>query len=124
MDDDHRFRLISRAIDGAVKLGGMLIVAGAVVWIFSDLRDVLVAFAGHETNANVMIKILAQIQADRWAAYILGGGGIGYGMLERRLHRRTIKRLTTRPTELEHRIHAKRTSSGLTPEGRTRREDR
>jgi hypothetical protein len=124
LDDDRRLRLISRAIDGGVKLGGMLIVAEAIVWVASYLRDVLVAFAGHETSANVFISLLAKIEVDRWAAYLLGGGGVAYGLSENRLRRRITKRLTARPAELETRLHAGRTSSGLTPEGRTRREDR
>lgn len=123
-DDDRRFRLISRVIDGLIGVASTLIIAGAVVWIVGYLRDVLIAFAGKETNASLAFTILAKIQADRWLAYLFGAGGIGYGLVERRLRTRNIRRLTKRPTELETRIHPARTSSGLTPEGRTRREDR
>jgi hypothetical protein len=86
-------------------------------------RDVLIAFAGKETVANLALSLIMNLQADRWFAYIIGAMGVGYGAVERHLRRRNIRRLTTHTAELEKRLYPARSSSGLTPEGKTRRED-
>jgi hypothetical protein len=84
----------------------------------------LIAFAGRDTAATFSLSVITKLQADRWFAYLFGAGGVGYGLVERRLRRRNIKRLTKHTEELEKRIDPERTSSGLTPEGKTRPEDR
>jgi len=124
LDDDGRLQVIVRVIDGLFRLAGTVVIALMIVRIGSYLRDVLLAFAGRETSATLAFSFLAKIQADRWLAYALGAGGVGYGLVERGLRRRNIKRLTERPGQLETRMHPSRTSSDLTPQGRTRREDR
>lgn len=124
MDDDRRFRLISQAINGLIGIAGTIVVAGCVVWVAYYVRDVLVAFAGKHTDASLAFRFLANLQADRWFAYLFGVFGAGYGIAERRLKRRTIRRLTARTEELELRLDPNRTSSGLTPQGTTQEADR
>lgn len=124
MNEDRRFRLISRGIDGFVALGRTGLVVVAVILVFRYARDVLIAFAGKETVANLALRLIVSLQADRWFAYLVGIAGVGYGAVERQLRRRNIRRLTAHTTELEKRLHPTRTSSGLTPEGQTRHEDR
>jgi hypothetical protein len=124
LNEDRLFRLISRGIDGLVTLGRTGFVVLAVIVLGRYARDVLVAFAGKETAANLALSLIVNLQADRWFAYLVGGLGVGYGAVERHLRRRNIRRLTAHTAELEKRLHAARTSSGLTPEGKTRREDR
>jgi hypothetical protein len=124
LNEDRRYRLISRGIDGFVTLTRAAFLAVAVVLVARYGRDVLVAFAGQQTSANLAFELLVNLQADRWLAYLVGVAGVSYGASERHLRRRNIKRLTERTEELEKRLHPGRTSSGLTPEGKTRREDR
>jgi hypothetical protein len=124
LNEDRRFRLISRGIDGFVTLARSGFVVAAVVLLGRYARDVLVVFAGKETAANLALSLIVNLQADRWFAYMVGVAGVGYGVVERQLRRRNIKRLTTHTAELETRLHKVRSSSGLTPEGKTRREDR
>jgi hypothetical protein len=124
LNEDRRFRLISRGTDGVVTLGRTGFVALAVIGLGRYARDVLVAFAGKETAANLVLSLIVNLQADRWFAYLIGSLGVGYGAVERHLRRRNIRRLTAHTAELEKRLHPARTSSGLTPEGKTRREDR
>jgi hypothetical protein len=124
LNEDRRFRLISRGIDGFVALGRTGLVVAAVILLGRYARDVLIAFAGKETAANLAFRLIVNLQADRWFAYLVGLAGVGYGAVERQLRRRNIRRLTAHTAELEKRLHATRTSSGLTPEGKTRREDR
>jgi hypothetical protein len=124
LNEDRRYLLISRGIDGLVALGRTGLIVGAVILLDRYARDVLITFAGKETAAKLAFSLIVNLQADRWFAYIIGALGLGYGAVERRLRQRNIRRLTTHTAELEKRLHAERTSSGLTPEGRTRREDR
>lgn len=124
MNEDRRFRLISRGIDGFFALGRTALIVGAVILLGRYARGVLIAFAGKETAANLALSLIVNLQADRWFAYLVGVAGLGYGAVERQLRRRNIRRLTAHTAEVETRLHPARTSSGLTPEGRTRREDR
>ncbi len=124
MNEDRRFRLISRGIDGLVMLGKTGFIVLAVIGLGRYARDVLVAFAGKETAANLALSLIVNLQADRWFAYLVGAMGVGYGAVERHLRRRNIRRLTAHTAQLEKRLNPARTSSGLTPEGKTRREDR
>jgi hypothetical protein len=124
LNEDRLFRLISRGIDGIVALGRTGLIIVAVICLGSYAKEVLIAFAGKETAATLALTLIAHLQADRWFAYLVGVLGVGYGAAERQLRRRNIRRLTAHTTELEKRLHAARTSSGLTPEGKTRLEDR
>lgn len=124
LNEDRRYRLFSRVIDGVFAFGrtGLIVLAAIVLGKYA--RDVLIAFAGKETAANLALSLIVKLQADRWFAYLFGAAGAGYGVVERQLRRRNIKRLTARTEELEKRLHPARTSSGLTPKGKTRPEDR
>lgn len=124
MNEDRQFRLISRGIDGIFALGRTALIVGAVILLGRYARDVFIAFAGKKTAANLAFNLIVHLQADRWFAYLVGVAGAGYGVTERRLRQRNIKRLTAHTSELEKRLYPARTSSGLTPEGKTRREDR
>lgn len=122
--EEQRFQLISQAIDGFVTtIRTGLVVAGFVA-IGYYIQNVLVAFAGQQTEAAISFSLVTKLQADRWFAYMVGAGGLGYGLMQRKLRQRNIRRLTVHTSELESRMHPKRTSSGLTPEGKTRKEDR
>jgi hypothetical protein len=122
--EDRLYRLISRGIDGlcAVLRTGLYVLA--VIFVAFYTKEVLVAFAGKETAATLIISVLADLKADRVFAYLVGAGGIGYGVVERQLRRRNIRRLATDKAEVEKRLLPSRTSSGLNPDGKTRREDR
>jgi hypothetical protein len=124
LNEDRRFRLISRVIDSLAALGRTGFFVLAVLGLGAYTRDVLVAFAGKETAANLVISLIVNLQADRWVAYVVGALGLGYGAVERHVRQRNIRRLTAHTEELEKRLYPGRTSSGLTPKGKTRREDR
>jgi hypothetical protein len=124
LNEDLRFRLYLRGIDGFFAVMRTVVIAGAAVALGWSARDVLVAFAGKETVADLALTLLVNLQADRWFAYLFGVGGVGYGVVQRQLRRRNIKRMTGHNAEVERLVHPGRTSSGLTPEGKTRPEDR
>jgi hypothetical protein len=124
LNEDRRFRLFVRGIDGLFALFRTVTIIVGVVLIARYARDVLVAFAGKETAANLALSLIVNLQADRWFAYLFGLAGAGYGVAQRQLRRRNIRRMTGHNAEVEKRLHPGRSSSGLTPEGKTRPEDR
>ena len=79
--------------------------------------------AGRHTFADIGIRFIADFKISEGIAYIFGGGGIAYGLGERRLRRNRTEKLTARITELEKDIDTGRTSSLLTPHGTTRQGD-
>ena len=124
LDQDQRFRLISQIIDGTIVLCRTGIIVIAFILIAYYLQNVLVAFSGKQTEASLSFSIITKLQVDRWFAYLFGAGGVGYGLVQQRLRQRNIRRLTAHTEVLERQMHPGRTSSGLTPAGKTRREDR
>lgn len=80
--------------------------------------------AGKETIAKFAADIIVKLSADRWIAYIIGGGGMVYGLRQGHLRKKTTKRLTDRVREFEKLIDPNRTSSGMPPDGQTRKEDK
>ena len=121
---DQRYRLCAQGIDALVTLVRSLFWALVALAIAYWTKDVLVAYAGKSTMADVALRLVADLQIDRAAAYIFGGGGVAYGLQQRRLLRRNIARLTPRAKELETRIDPDRSSSGLTATGTTPPRDR
>jgi len=81
------------------------------------------SFAGQTTITNVTMQILANVSVNIALVLSVSGFSIALYMRERKQHRQTRKRMSARITELELRIDPKRTSSNLTPEGLTRKED-
>lgn len=77
------------------------------------------SLAGKVTLAQFIVEVFGNITINKWLAYAIGAGGTGYGLIERRLRQKNIKRLTERNKELESRINRKRKSSDLTKIGTT-----
>ena len=98
--------------------------ATAVVILGWCTRDVLIAFAGQSTKADVIVQLIADFRLAVVLPWLLAAGGVGYGVRQKQLKEKAVQRLTRRPHELEKIIDPERTSSGLTPRGRTNPEDR
>src|SRR5712671_3825724 len=96
----QRYSLISQTIEGilsVVKLGFICVVLlGVAYWT----REVLLAYAGKSTLADIAIRLAADLKIDRALAYLFGAGGISYGWNQRRLRQRNLRRLTPRAHEL------------------------
>ena len=96
----QRYSLISQTIDGilgVVKVGFICVVLlGVAYWT----REVLLAYAGKSTLADIAIRLAADLKIDRALAYLFGVGGISYGLNQRRLRQRNLIRLTPRAHEL------------------------
>lgn len=107
----------------ARKHGGLLVVCGTVIWCAHEFAWVAIAYAGATSFADITVKVLGSIQAVWTLSISVSGISVTLYWRERRLHRKTRERLTRRITELEIRIDPSRTSSKLTSEGLTRKED-
>jgi hypothetical protein len=105
------------------KLGGLLAICGTVIWCAHEFARVAVAYAGAASVADITVRVLASIQAVWTLSISVSGVSVALYLRERSLHRKTRERLTRRITELEIKIDPSRTSSMLTSEGLTRKED-
>ena len=123
MNQEQKFRLAMRVVDALAPVPKYAAWVAAI-WIAGHyIVQVITVLSGHQTDASFVVNILLNLQADRWIAYIVGGGGVAYGWNERRLKRQSIDRLSRHTEELEKRLDPKRTSSKLLRDGTTRRED-
>ena len=82
-----------------------------------------IAYAGRTSSANMVVSILANVSFVWTASFAVSGLTVTLYFRERNQHRKTRDRLTDRISELELRLDPQRTSSMLTPEGLTRKED-
>jgi hypothetical protein len=97
---------------------GMVVLIARYMYLSTEV------LAGRTTSASIVMTFLASVTVSKALAYILGTSGIVYGVGERKLRQRTVKRLQSRITKLEAAKDPKRTSSKLTPKGETRPQDR
>jgi hypothetical protein len=107
----------------ARKQGGLLVICGTVIWCAREFAKVAIAYAGATSFADITVKVLASIQTVWTLSISVSGISIALYWRERSLDRKTRERLTRRITELEIKIDPSRTSSKLTSEGLTRKED-
>lgn len=77
------------------------------------------SLSGRETAAQILINVLGDLKISESVAYVLGVGGVIYGVNERRLRQKTVKHMQGRNIKLEKKIDQKRSSSNLTEEGET-----
>ena len=75
------------------------------------------SLAGKKTDANILATITANWGLDRIFTVLAGGGGVGYGLYERRLRMKSVAALREQNEKLEADIDPGRTSSGLLPGG-------
>ena len=124
MDQEHKSRIILHSIEAGLTFSRYVAwLAG--IWVAGHfLVEAIGLLAGRQTDASFVLKLIWNLSADRWIAYLVGVLGASFGLNERRLKRRNIERLTKAKTELEERLDKNRTSSGLNPDGSTRDEDK
>lgn len=97
---------------------------GALVAIFYLGYLSVLALAGKHTFADIGVSFLSDVNISVSLAWLLGVGGIFYGMRQRKVRKDTVERLQGRIQYLETQIDSKRTTSQLTPRGDTREEDK
>lgn len=110
-----RFRLVeamSKAFDQLIP--GAAAVLCPYFGIFRPVHDL----AGRQTLATFGLALFADVKPDERSLV-----GWFFGINAQRLRRNTTERLTNRIQELKRKIDPNRTTSGLTPCGRTPVED-
>lgn len=80
----------------------------------------IVALAGHQTLADIVVRLLANVKLSNGILYLVTGGSVAYGLGQRHLRRKHIKRVVAAKNELEKKLDPNRTSSNLTETGTTR----
>ena len=114
---------LGRCFGLARKYGGSLIRWGFFTFCVHDVSKAISAFAGRTSIESFGLGLLANVQIVWTLSIAVSGISIALYLHERKAHRRTRERLTARIIELETKIDPNRTSSLLTTEGLTRRED-
>lgn len=101
----------------------LIIPWGSAVLIFGFLYLMVSRLAGQTTLAKIGIAFLGDIRLPNALAYAFGGGGMLYGLNERRLRHKKTETMARHSAELEKLVDPNRSTSGITPKGTTRRED-
>lgn len=101
-----------------------LAVCGVVAYVSYNLEKILVALAGKETKADVLVSFLADVEFNVYVAWGLAAGCILYGAAQARLRRKEIEASHDHIVELERQIERRRTSSRLTNHGDTNPSDK
>lgn len=120
---EFKFWFLGHVFDLLRANSRTLLICATVAFCFYEIADSLRAFAGQATFASLTLRILASI-VFKWVVTIsVSGISLALYLRERHQHERTRERLTKRITALEKQIDPSRSSSQLTPRGRTRKED-
>jgi hypothetical protein len=121
---ESTFRWFFGHIFGLIRRHGNIVVIWCGIgWCIRTISVAATAFAGKESIRDLSINFLANVQVVWSLSISLTGVSITLYFRERAKHRETRERLTGRIEELELKIDPQRTSSNLTPEGLTRKED-
>jgi hypothetical protein len=103
--------------------GNVFIIGATIAWVAQVASEAVVAYAGKSSFADLTMRLLANVSVVWELSLTLSGISVTLYLRERRLHRDTRQRLTSRITELELRLDPNRTSSRLTARGQTRKGD-
>jgi hypothetical protein len=95
-----------------------------VAYAIHEISAAFIAFAGKLSVAQLKLNFLAHVSVVWTVSVAVSGLSITLYLRERRLHIKTRERLSREKRELELLLDPNRTSSALTPEGLTRKEDR
>ncbi|WP_316228580.1 hypothetical protein [Bradyrhizobium sp. SZCCHNR2023] len=106
---EERYRTLRLAIKAAAWVAG--------IYVF---RDIVRALAGENTRFE--LSVLADVKFAFTLS--LAVGGCAWGAIERVLRHRKVEQMSGRIKDLETRLDPNRSSSGLTPRGKTNPKDK
>jgi len=122
--EELKYKLRCRIVDMVGSAIHVIVPWGAAVLIALLFQQSVSSLGGRYTFAKIGVSFLGDFKISEAYAYIFGAGGIAYGYKRRRLHQDNVERTAKRITDLEKQLDSKRSSSRLTPRGKTRPEDR
>lgn len=114
----------SKVAEGWITIGQSVVRWAAIVFIIRYAYLAIVALAGKQTDADIGVNFLADINVAVALAWSVAAAGTVYGLRQNKLRKDTVERLQQRIQSLEQQVDPKRTSSRLTQRGETRPEDR
>lgn len=116
----RRLQVISVMWQRLMNLGCVI---APCAFLYLSVREL----AGKQTTSDLAFRAIADFRADRPLALILSwvltGGTAGWAVVERRLRKRHVKRVSSEASEMQSLIDPKRRSSNLTKRGETAMED-
>lgn len=105
------------------RFGNVVTICVTVAYCTKQIGNAVQSLAGRTSLADLRLGFFANITVVYTVSITLSGISVVLYLKERRLHRKTRERLAARIRELELKIDPTRTSSQLTSEGLTRKED-
>lgn len=122
--DELRYGLYYRMADHGARIMTTGIWAVAVCFCAFYFYKAVDSLAGESTVADIVVAMTGRFDVTKALLTMLAGGGVIYGVRQRKLKADHTERLSNRNAELEQRMDPNRTSSRLTIRGETRPEDR
>jgi hypothetical protein len=119
-----RFRLHCRIVDMIGATIHTIVPWAAAVLIARYFYHSVSSLSGQYTFAQIGVGFLGDLRVSEGIAYLFGAGGVIYGVKRRKLQGDNLERTAGRLAELEKQIDPNRSSSRLTPRGKTRPEDK
>jgi hypothetical protein len=104
------------------SLGRTIVRMLAIVAVFYLLNEMIVSLAGRDTFVALKMAFLADFKVA--LSVVLTGVAALWAIVERWLRYRKVEYLQGRIKDLEHAIDPNRTTSGLTPAGKTHPKDK
>lgn len=121
--EERSFRIKIRLIDGGISLVRTALRGGFILGGLYIVATGVAPFAGQSTNVVALVSAMVDLQADRYfflTTAVLTGTA---WWQERRRRRKLIVEWGSYIKELETAVDPHRSSSGLSSEGRPRKED-
>jgi hypothetical protein len=113
-------------MDTVVEIIRIIFQWGAACFIAYCFLLAVQALAGRQTDANLNlgVRVLGNVAVNRGVISLLTASGWVYGLGQRAMRRRHIKRHTEDKNKLERVIDPNRTSSNLTTKGTTPKKEK
>lgn len=114
----------SRTTEAVTAIATTLIRWGAIVLIARYGYLAIDSLSGKATLADIGISFLSEVKVSVILSWVAGGGGVIYGLRQRKLRKDTVQSLQGRIQQFEKELDPRRSTSSLTERGDTREEDK
>jgi hypothetical protein len=116
-------RIRAKRIDAIGGFANKALKYGCIAFCVWSFSGAIRSLSGQRTLADMKLSMLGSFTIERTLCLGAAAGGIVYGHKQRRLRQQKTARLEGRIHELEQAIDPGRSSSRLTPEGKTNPKD-
>jgi hypothetical protein len=118
-----RERNTARILDALVGIAKTALRVAGWCFVAYCVKESVFAIAGTDTTFSAVLKATLSMSADRYAAYALSAISTGTAIYQRRVRLKTTKEQGEHIRALEQGKDPRRSSSGLLPDGRPKKED-